>query len=420
MLLQITKDLQNFVRPSDHSIYSPSAADQWMSCPGRKELIKNIPPETSKYAEEGTLAHSVCEAVFRHDFYELPVPADLFMQMVGLDDRGAEMMECAHGYSSVIQAWLADKEQIGDVLWFGLEKGIPIFPLKGCFGTADCVIVGTKGCAIIDFKYGKGKDVSAYSLQLKTYLAGVILNISGIPEGYQCYSVVFQPRTNPVPKQASYNVTDIQGFANEIWEAITRSEKGGDVVEGTHCFWCPARRTNDINLKCPIIKEKPLKLAQENFGKFLKDMQMPSPMMSELESNEKRDQAMMKILALAPLVAQIAEDAENEFMARLAQNEAIPGLITVESLGNRKINAENDEQAAELIKQHFGIEALETKTVTKLKTITQIEKIVGKNKLDSLCVRPVKKKLKVLDEKTRELLGQMQVYGAMIEDNSDK
>jgi hypothetical protein len=420
MLIQITKELQNFVRPSDHSLYSPSAADQWMSCPARKELIKDIPPETSKYAEEGTLAHSVCEAVFREDFYKIPVPSELFMQMLGVEDRGAEMLECAHGYSSVVQTWLNDSENIGDVLWFGLEKGIPIYPKKGCFGTADCVIVGTKGCAIIDFKYGKGKDVSAYSLQLKVYLAGVILNLSGIPEGYQCHSVVYQPRTNPAPKHATYTVGDIKTFADEVWTAITQSEKGGDPIEGTHCFWCPAKRTNDINLKCPIIKEKPLKLAQENFGKFLKDMQVPSPVTDELESNQKRDEAMMKILALAPLIAHIAEDAENEFMARLQRGEAIPGLIAVESLGNRKINAENDEQAAELIKQHFGIDAIETKTVTKLKTITQIEKIVGKNKLDSLCIRPVKKKLKVLDEKTRDLLGQMQVYSAMIESNSDK
>jgi hypothetical protein len=421
MLIQLTKQLTQFVRPSDHSVFSPSAAEQWMMCPARRDLIKNIPSETSKYAEEGTLAHSVCEAVFRQDMYQMPIPSDLFMQMVQLSDRGAEMMESAHAYSSVLQTWLSDKEQIGDIIWWGIEKGIPVYPEKGCYGTADCVIVGTKGCAVIDFKYGKGKEVSAYSLQLKVYLAGVILNMSGIPDGYNCYSVIFQPRITPVPKQASYNVADIKQFANEIWEAITLSEKGGSPVEGNHCYWCPAKRTNNLDLKCPLIKERPLKLAQENFGQFLKDMQPKSCLIEDgvSEPDTKRDEAMMKILALAPLVAQIAEDAEGEFMARLQDGEYIPGLMITESLGNRKINAENDQDAAELIKQHFNIDALEVKTVTKLKTITQIEKIVGKNKLDSLCVRPVKKKLKIMDEKTRNILGEMQVYGSLINDTDN-
>jgi hypothetical protein len=390
-----------------------------MMCPARKELIKDIPSETSVYAEEGTLAHSVCEAVFRQEMFEIPIPADIFMQMVKLHDRGAEMLECAHAYSNVVQTWLNDKETIGDVIWWGLEKGIPIFPKKGCFGTADCVIVGSKGSAIIDFKYGKGKEVSAHSLQLKVYLSGVFNNMSGISENYAFHSVIFQPRISPIPKHAQYQTADIQQFSQEIWEAIAQSEKGGDPVEGNHCYWCPAKRTNNLALKCPLIKERPLKLAQENFGKFLKDMEVPSPVYDENASTPKRDEAMMKILALAPLVAQIAEDAESEFMSRLNSGEFIPGLMVSEALGNRKINAENDQEAADLIKQHFGIEALEVKTVTKLKTITQIEKIVGKNKLDSLCIRPVKKKLKILDEKTRDLLGQMQVYANVTQSDSD-
>lgn len=411
----IDNQLRNFVRPSEHSLYSPSAAEQWMACAARKNLIKDIPSETSSFAEEGTLAHSVCEAVFRERWYSIPFPSDLYMQMLSYQDHGDEMLQCAHLYADVLESWVNDKERIGQIIWFGLEKGIPIYPALGCFGTADCVIVGTKGAAIIDFKYGKGKDVSANSLQLRVYLSGLFLHLKNLPDNYMFHSVVFQPRILPVPKHTTYAPEEIKKFSDDVFAAITKSEIGGDPIEGHHCYWCPAKRTHDFALKCPLIKERPLKAAQENFAQFLQDMNMPGPLKSEYESTNKRDEAMMKIISIAPLIQQIAEDSKEEFMHRIEHGETIEGLMIVDKLGNRKLNFENDEQAIKVLSESYPkIETYETKTITKIKPLAKLEKLLGKEELNKLCTRPIKKELKVMDEKTRELLGKMSVYENMI------
>ena len=414
MIPQINPALLNFIRPSDHSKFSPSSADAWLACPGRARIIEGIPSETSKYAEEGTLAHSVCEAIFRKEMYEIEFPVDLNMQLAMLDDGGAEMMECAYNYYSVVTSWLNDTVNVGRVLYFGLERGIPVYPDKGCFGTADCLIIGTRGAVIIDYKHGKGKNVGAQSLQLKVYLTGIFLHLAGIPEEYQFHSVVVQPRTDTAAKHHAYQIGEIRDFSTTIWNAIRASEAhDAQPVEGSHCYWCPGKRTYDINKKCPIIKEKPLQLAQENFGKFLAEMEMPGiRTVGEPErSTPKRDAAMLKILALAPLVASIAKDAEDELLARMESGEQIEGVSIAHEAGRRKLNAESIEDAEKLLTPHFpGLKVSKTVTKTTLRSLTEMEKELGKGKLDTFCIKPLKKTIRIYDEKLRGILADMRAY----------
>jgi hypothetical protein len=413
----IHADLLNFVRPSPHSTFSPSGADRWLSCSYSVNASKGIPEESSKYSEEGTVAHSVCEAFFRQQHYELPFPVELQMAMLPYD--GDEMMECAAGYYDVIQFWLNNYEIIGGIVWFGLERGIPVFPEEGCFGTADCLIIGTKGAVVIDYKHGKGKNVGAGSLQLKVYAAGVARYLLNVPQDYLIHAVVYQPRTDQAPKETNYTMPVLNIFLGDIWNAIQASKKTDlEPVEGNHCFWCPASRTKDMDFKCKAIKEKPLKLAQENFGKFLADMNAP---IEEFNApNPKRDEAIIKIHALFPLMKKIVEDTSEELMMRIQGGEAIDGVRIIDEIGNRILNAENDKDAADLIKSKFGIEPWKVIPETKkLKTITEIEKTLGKNKLDSICVRKIKKKIDIADGKMRDILGEMATYGQMINNEGE-
>jgi hypothetical protein len=418
MTVKIDNTLKNFVRPSPHSTFSPSASDRWLGgCAYSVNAVKNIPEESSKYAEEGTLAHSVCEAVFYEQFLGVKFPVELSMEMIGYDSN--EMMECAHGYSEVITYWLQNKEQIGDIVWYGLEKGIPIFPEEGCFGTADCLIIGTKSAVVIDYKHGKGKNVSANTLQLKVYASGIARYLGDVPEGYKVYAVVYQPRTDMAPKETSYTMPELNQCLGQIWESIQESKKPNlEPIEGSHCFWCPASRTKDLNLKCKIIKDKPLKLAQENFGKFLADMAMPVEKVTD--PNPMRDEAIIKIMGLFPLMKKIVEDCTDEFMMRLQDGEVIPGVRIVESFGNRVLNAESDEDKANLLTSKFKIDPWKVIPATKkIRTLTEIEKELGKGKLDSVCVRKITKKVDIMDEKMQAILGEMAAYGQSIKNSEE-
>lgn len=418
MTIKINENLLNFVRPSPHSTFSPSSTERWMACPYSINATRGIPEQTSIWAEEGTLAHSVCEALFAEEFYMIPFPNTLKMEMMKWETKTPgtyqEMMDCARQYVDCITYWLQNEDIVGKVLWYGLEKGVPIFPEDGCFGTADCLIIGEKASVIIDYKHGKGKNVSADSPQLKTYAAGIFVHITDMPEDYKFISVVSQPRTDICPKVAEFNITEISHHLNEISAAIDESEKPNQQpIEGNHCHWCPARRPKDPKQMCPVYAQKAISVAEEDFGKFLADMNASIAKVGD--ANPKRDAALIKVISLLPLMQQIAKDGMDEFLMRIEKGENIAGLRLIDKQGNREWIHDKDEDMSAVLRGMFpSIEAMKTVTKTSLKTITEIEKEVGKNKLDLLVKRKITKKLEIENSKIQEVLGDLSNFGNLI------
>jgi len=414
---RIHEGLLTFKRPSDHSTFSPSSAERWLGgCAYSLQASKDIPNETSTYSEEGTVAHSVCEAVFRQEFFMVPFPSELSMAMMKYDSQ--EMMECAYQYVEVVSYWLKNKDQIGDVIHYGLEMGIPVFPEEGCFGTGDCIIIGTKSAVVIDFKYGKGKSVNANTTQLKVYAAGIARHLLDVPQDYKIFTVIHQPRIGQEFKEHSWTMPELNECLGDIWKAIQESKRSDlQPIEGNHCFWCPASRTKDVKLMCSVKKERPLRLAKENFSQFMSDMNTKS---GQEVSSIARDNAILKIMALMPLMKKVSEDGEEEFLMRLQSGEAIPGCRVVEQYGRRTLNADTDKDIEELIKSKFPKVNVwkvipESK---KIRTVTELEKELGKNKLDPICIKKVSKKLDIMDDKVRAILGEMSTYASMIQNNN--
>lgn len=424
----------NFKRPSPHSKFSPSSADRWLAtgCPFSTEFIlkMNIPEERSEYADEGTFAHSMCEAVFREKYYGLAIPSKLINDiqmwaMQDVDKRGnciEEMMRCAHEYLAVIDYWMQNKEQIGEIVFYGQEVGVPIFPDENCFGTADFLIIGTKGAVLIDFKYGKGKNVKADTVQLKVYGAGVARFLENYPPDYRMHVVIHQPRTDANAKETSYLMVELYDFLHDIWNAIQLSkQKELSPVEGNHCYWCPAKRTKDPAKKCPSILDKPLRVAQENFASFLNDMTPPAdaPM---LAFNPKRDAAILKLHTLYPMIKALVEDTTEEIKFRMQKGELVPGFQIKDELGNREIAGEDDVSKAKLIASKFPSVNpwKEVPATNKLRTLSDIEKEIGKNKLDVICVKKIKKKLDVMSDAQQNVLKDLMSYAQMIDNNGQE
>ena len=55
---------------AEHALLSASAAHRWLNCPPSVMLTKDMPDSTSEYAEEGTLAHSLCELKLQKRFLD--------------------------------------------------------------------------------------------------------------------------------------------------------------------------------------------------------------------------------------------------------------------------------------------------------------------------------------------------------------
>lgn len=425
--VMLSMDFVNFKRPSPHSKFSPSSADRWLisGCPFSTEFVlsMNIPEEESEYAKEGTLAHSYCEAMFRHIFYGLSIPAKLINEinmwiMGDVHKRSGaleEMDRCAREYVEVVGHWLNNREILGDIIYWGLEVPTPIFPEKGCFGTSDCIIVGTRASVIIDFKYGKGKNVSADTVQCKVYASGLLRYLANVPVDYTFHVVIHQPRTSTHPKEHSYSRDDLGEFLNVIWASILEAEKKDlQPCQGNHCFWCPAKRTKDQSKQCPAIKQQVIDLSNQRFNDFLNDMY--APVESITAANPARDLALFKIHALFPLMKQIVKDSTEEIKMRIEKGEAVYGFTLTPSEGKREVVGVSDEEKARLIAEKFpGVNPWAVVPESfKLKTITEIEKEIGKNKLNIICTKPITKKVSIVSEKMQTVLGDMSAFAQMV------
>lgn len=416
----------SFKRPSAHSKYSPSSGDRWLKsgCSFSVGFIERVQPEEeeSEYAAEGTLGHSYCEAIFRNVFYGMTVPLDLTMKLALLEDHGAEMHQAAVDYVEIITFWLNNYEVIGDVIFMGQEVPTPIFPEKGCFGTSDFLIVGTKGAVVIDFKYGKGKNVKADTVQLKIYAAGVARFLEGVTADYKIHVVIHQPRITSAAKEHYYTMHELYGFLNEIWESIEIAERPNlQPCEGNHCFWCPARRTKVVEKKCPAIVQKPITLANEAFDKFFSDMAQPTDNLMAV-SNPTRDAAILKLHALYPLIKDTVESTKKELDWRLRNGEVIPGFSLVTNTGNRElIGGDTAEEKAKYIQSKFPTIQpwKEVPATYKLKTLSELEKEIGKTNLDIICQRKVTKTVEVNSEKTEAVLGSLSLFAQMINNKGE-
>jgi len=408
-MLQIHPDLLNFQRPSPHSTFSPSASDRWdqEACSFSVNYCKGIPEETSIYAAEGTLAHSVAEQYFYSWIQGIPLSPEIQMQLLTeTKDNGAEMLEGAESYRAMIAFYLQHKEIVGDILYYGLERGIPIFPEEGAFGTGDCLIIGTKAAIIGDYKYGR-KPVHADSFQLRSYAAGVRRYLYDLPSDYKFISVIVQPRTDSGPKVHEYSVLEMDETLNKIWASIQASKRTDlQPNKGNWCHFCPANQTKDPALQCPLIKGKYQEALDNDFDKLLADFH--APVASFNAPNITRDRAMLKLIAIAPYIKSLASNAEAELEYRiLEKKEVIPGVGIKEKVGNRKWALDDEFQIAARLTMKFPNVEPMIQPPKKLKTITQIEKDVGKGLIDDMCVRPITKGLVLESETEREILGEL-------------
>jgi len=399
-MLTIHPGLINFKRPSDHSTYSPSSMDRLIACPASVNICKNIPEEpTADYATEGTLAHSYAEAKFYHEMLGAELDQELINSCQPLKSYH-DMVNGADMYVKEVRDWLGNPE-MGKVLWYGLEKGVPIFPEDGAFGTGDCIIVGTRSAVIMDYKFGK-KKVHADSKQLKAYAAGVLRYLQDVPEDYRIYCVIVQPRVDVAASVHCYSVDEIREFLVVIKDMIVRSKDPNGVVnrgDKKHCFWCPASRTSNPSLKCPALKSELSLVAEEDLRGYLRVLQ--EPVESVTNSNPKRDESLKRLIALAPAVMQAAQKAKEEFEFRIEAGEKIPGVVFTSTEGNRKW-ANSDKDTWEALATRFpDIKDQLTKEVpatVKLKGLGEIEKLVGKDKLNGLTMKPISKSLELADD----------------------
>lgn len=240
-----------------HSKFSASGAERWFNCPGSVALSEGLPDKSSKWAEEGTLAHEVLEAIMR-----FVIKYGIGRIDVAFDPRyKREMYEYAIQAARFIVE-LHSKTPDADIL---VETRIYLkFIHPEMFGTFDGAVIDYFGTLhVFDYKYGAGHYVDVRNnLQMIFYALGVAHLHHWNFKKVRLW--IIQPRVAGYdgPTFWDLSIGELRSWVPKFREAVERVEQFPNkyVENSKWCHWCKAKSI------CPLKQENKLAKAQNIFS----------------------------------------------------------------------------------------------------------------------------------------------------------
>ncbi len=233
-----------------HSDLPPSSSDKWMQCYAWLNLNRalRVPgevEETSEAAEEGTLAHTVFQAVLE----DTPIPDGISDTMLDL------VTYCAEFVGVKVQDLGEGAVCHSEV---EVDFGAP-FGYHDLTGTSDVILVHPSTLGVFDLKYGMGQVEVDRNTQLLIYLVGAVHKFGKRPT----YEIgILQPRgSHPQGPFRTATITHsyLVDFSTALNISIGLNYRGGQAIVGPHCRkWCKALPT------CHAVKDHAISL----FKKF--------------------------------------------------------------------------------------------------------------------------------------------------------
>lgn len=342
-----------------HAILSPSSAERWIHCPPSAVINAEAPQHDTVFTREGTLAHAVAELKARKHFLCLgPQKYAAALKKLKKDELWQDEMD---GYTDDYLDALKD-------IWSGYDNPPHValevrvdfseYVPEG-YGTADCLMVGTVNNVttlnVIDFKYGRGVDVSAEgNPQMMLYALGALLDYDPIYEIQDVRVTIVQPRIKREPDTWMLPVDRLWTWAEDVVKpAAALAAKGeGDYAEGEWCRWCAIRGS------CRARAEANLQATRLDFK--------PPAQLTDSEVGEA--------LELGARLNAWLNDVIEYALGACLDGREIPGYKAVEG---RSVRAWTDADAAFTAARAAGVPE-EMLYERKPVTLAALEKIMGK------------------------------------------
>lgn len=355
-----------------HALLSASGAHRWLACTPSAKLEERFPNESSMYAEEGTLAHSVCEITARYFLGELS-KVDYENQLQEFSQSKYytnEIRECAVEYAKLIKSKIEGAYVFCSDAFAILETRVDFSKwVKNSFGTSDCVIVADNILEVVDFKFGKGVPVEAEdNPQMKLYALGAYEKYKDLYDIEQVRMTIFQPRLSDKPLEYTCGISDLLDWAETVVKPkakLAYEGKGDFAPSAETCKFCRAKE------QCRARAEQNLKIFDDS----------PDPLLISADEAGA-------ILNRAGDIQAWLSDLENLVTNSLLSGEPVMGWKLVEGRSVRKFA--DEQKVVEAMKAAGFDEAMLYER--KLLTLTQMEKDFGKKAvaetLSGLIIKP--------------------------------
>lgn len=329
-----------------HAKFSPSAASRWMNCPASIAYTADMPDKTSEFAQEGTEAHALVEAMLRGEWYHP-------------DDYSEEMLDAADQYVEFVSSLPGELH---------VEERLDLTHIHNdFFGTGDALVYDEQAqhLYVCDFKYGKGVVVDVEeNPQLMTYAVGATRRFHN--RGVKTVTLaIIQPRAmGKSIKTWQTTAETILAFEEKLREAVKIAlSDTAPFKAGEWCKFCKAAAI------CPSLREHNLNIARQEFD------------------------GTMKVTDMTPAqLAQVLDEVETiklwlKRVEEYAHEQALAGNTPVgyKLVPKRAIRKWKDEAAVpSVLGMVYGLGRDEIYSEPKLKSPAMIEKAVGKKNAGAL------------------------------------
>jgi hypothetical protein len=334
------------------NIVGGSTAKRVIACPGSVKLVQQMPPRpSSRYADEGTLCHTIMEAVLTQDRQ----PEEFIGRTLGNVTVTQELIE------TKIRPAMAALGEIDPNFDMTYEcEAIVGFgdALPGVFGSAD--LVGRIGdtAIVLDWKFGDGVDVAVEENPQAMFYAAAAMRTPKVAWAFKGATniecIIVQPTAAKPVKWWRTTPDRIRDFERQLFAAV-KEALGPDpsMQTGDHCRWCAAKPV------CPLLTgavDRALKTSLQN-----------------IDATQ-----LAAMLEQAPLIEDYLLEVRVMAQQILENGLPVPGFKLVQKRATRQwIN--QDEAKAAL--SRLGLDETEL-TETKLVSPAQAEKALKKRKIE--------------------------------------
>ncbi len=378
--------------PRQHALLSASSAHRWLACTAAPHFEENFPDGTSTYAEEGTLAHSICELYARKKFTVMSTRKfnSELKKLQANPIYAEEMLRTAEAYVD----YLTEKAMtypsaphVAMEVKVDLTEYIP----EG-FGTCDCIMIGGDTLHITDYKHGKGVPVSAEgNPQMRLYALGA-LRLYGAIYGDQIKRVsmgICQPRLSQEASEDVLSTEELLAWGESIKPVAKEAFDGpGTFCPGEHCRFCKGKAQCAARAASFTGFEEfkdciPLGASPAMQADYITTGYRPTNVLTDAEIGD--------LLIRAEGLVQWYKDLQDYASSALLSGNEIPGWKLVEGRSNRAFT-DVDAAVQKLIAAGYDEALIYDR---KPKTLSELEKMLGKKtfaELLSECVTKPKGK----------------------------